>query len=492
MKFTIKRFVSLCLSLLILLNIIVFAIPVSAFAATSDIDYTYLDSQIDKATYFRNTEAKKYIKYAIKRYIDSDSRLYEDLFTNKRRITFVFEGASTKYTSLYNADRNQALMLVIGLESSKKPKITAYSSYFSTLPDDPWAIGKYQQSNYLGSDPNKKYCGSGILVDGIYHFEKHSSSNYKYTSRKLENTYSVYFTPEGSYKVLKATDILIHDKANSTPQIVHDKSGTQYKAKSIGCITYNREQYNINESNRIPVSGYVVVNRMLFQNVLSLWFEDSDHWADTVAKEALNTVLKDSKIRVPKTNAATPNIQIYPNSLNYQIIKGNSCAISGTIISKYNLKEVIGYMDGEQYVKITSFSSSKKCDIGADKGLDSFKASKLSAGYHTLKIYAKDVNENTATQTIRIIVTKTDGTLNASIAPPSDSTSNNSSSVVYFKKCDSKYTGIIDALKSIGAESSYAYRKTIAAANNITGYSGTSAQNSQMLKLLKEGKLIKP
>lgn len=64
--------------------------------------------------------------------------------------------------------------------------------------------------------------------------------------------------------------------------------------------------------------------------------------------------------------------------------------------------------------------------------------------------------------------------------------------VVCFPKCASSHTSIVSALKSVGADSSYAYRKTIAAANGISGYSGTAAQNTQMLNLLKQGKLIKP
>ena len=62
----------------------------------------------------------------------------------------------------------------------------------------------------------------------------------------------------------------------------------------------------------------------------------------------------------------------------------------------------------------------------------------------------------------------------------------------YFRACASSYTSIVDALNSIGAESSFAYRKKIAAANNITNYSGTPAQNTTMLNLLKQGKLKKP
>ncbi len=58
----------------------------------------------------------------------------------------------------------------------------------------------------------------------------------------------------------------------------------------------------------------------------------------------------------------------------------------------------------------------------------------------------------------------------------------------------STYAGssIIDALKAVGANSSFEYRRQIAVANEIYGYSGTAAQNRLMLSRLKEGKLIKP
>lgn len=62
--------------------------------------------------------------------------------------------------------------------------------------------------------------------------------------------------------------------------------------------------------------------------------------------------------------------------------------------------------------------------------------------------------------------------------------------------CFPKYSGttvsIVNALKSVGADSSYAYRSKIAKANSISGYLGTASQNTQMLGLLKQGRLIKP
>lgn len=63
--------------------------------------------------------------------------------------------------------------------------------------------------------------------------------------------------------------------------------------------------------------------------------------------------------------------------------------------------------------------------------------------------------------------------------------------VNYYKKVSSKYTSLVDALKSIGVNSSFATRKKIASKNNIKAYIGLASQNNKMLDLLKKGKLIK-
>ena len=62
----------------------------------------------------------------------------------------------------------------------------------------------------------------------------------------------------------------------------------------------------------------------------------------------------------------------------------------------------------------------------------------------------------------------------------------------YFKKYTDDSGSIVDALKSIGATSTFTYRKKIAKANGIKTYLGTGSQNTKLLNLLKKGKLIKP
>lgn len=62
----------------------------------------------------------------------------------------------------------------------------------------------------------------------------------------------------------------------------------------------------------------------------------------------------------------------------------------------------------------------------------------------------------------------------------------------YFKKTTYNGSSIIDGLKSIGVDSSFAYRKKIALANGIASYSGTGSQNKALVDLLKSGKLVAP
>lgn len=64
--------------------------------------------------------------------------------------------------------------------------------------------------------------------------------------------------------------------------------------------------------------------------------------------------------------------------------------------------------------------------------------------------------------------------------------------VNYFTKYNGNSVSIVSALNSIGATSTFAYRKKIASANGIKLYAGTANQNTTMLNLLKQGKLIKP
>lgn len=61
----------------------------------------------------------------------------------------------------------------------------------------------------------------------------------------------------------------------------------------------------------------------------------------------------------------------------------------------------------------------------------------------------------------------------------------------YYTKISYTGTSIVDALKSINVNSSFENRSLLASRNGINNYTGTSAQNNQLLSLLKQGKLKK-
>lgn len=62
----------------------------------------------------------------------------------------------------------------------------------------------------------------------------------------------------------------------------------------------------------------------------------------------------------------------------------------------------------------------------------------------------------------------------------------------YFTKYSGTTNSIVSALKTLGVNSSFAYRAQIAKANGIRLYAGTATQNTKLLNLLKSGMLIKP
>lgn len=63
---------------------------------------------------------------------------------------------------------------------------------------------------------------------------------------------------------------------------------------------------------------------------------------------------------------------------------------------------------------------------------------------------------------------------------------------LYFPTYTGSSPSIVTALNALGVDSGFSYRTQIAAANRIAVYSGSAAQNTNLLRLLKQGKLVKP
>ena len=70
-----------------------------------------------------------------------------------------------------------------------------------------------------------------------------------------------------------------------------------------------------------------------------------------------------------------------------------------------------------------------------------------------------------------------------------DSNGTMQSTTAYYPRYTGTSGSIVAALNAIGVNSSYATRKLVAKENGINGYVGSAKQNTQMLQLLKGGKL---
>ena len=85
------------------------------------------------------------------------------------------------------------------------------------------------------------------------------------------------------------------------------------------------------------------------------------------------------------------------------------------------------------------------------------------------------------------------GVMNFSASIEADAASpNDYYTSIYFPRYTGYSGSIVTGLNSVGVESSYSYRSKIAVANGISGYRGTADQNTHMLNLLKQGRLIRP
>ena len=140
--------------------------------------------------------------------------------------------------------------------------------------------------------------------------------------------------------------------------------------------------------------------------------------------------------------------------------------------------------DNSEYYKACDSKYTSIVDALNSIGVDSSKANrKKIASSNGIKNYTGTVSQNTT-----MLKKLKAGTLKK----PTSKNSKPKKTVSYFPKCSSNYSSIIDALKSVGANSSYDYRKKIASANGIKNYTGTTSQNTTMLKKLKAGTLKKP
>lgn len=101
-----------------------------------------------------------------------------------------------------------------------------------------------------------------------------------------------------------------------------------------------------------------------------------------------------------------------------------------------------------------------------------------------------DANHWNATKCAMAIASALGCKINVSTVKPTINVSRET--YTYFPVFKSSSCSIVDCLKSIGVDSSFAYRQRIASKNGVANYRGSAPQNDKLVSLGKKGKLIKP
>lgn len=177
------------------------------------------------------------------------------------------------------------------------------------------------------------------------------------------------------------------------------------------------------------------------------------------------------------------------NSVAYREIAVNGRYIRGYICPKYEAEEeheLDPVPKAEYYPQYTGTSNSIVDALKA-LGIDSSLANrKTIAEKNGISGYSGKASENEKLLTLlkQGNLIKHATTTHTELVTPVPA-------VAYYPEYSGNSNSLVDALKTLKIDSSFNHRKQIAKVNGIHTYIGTASQNTKMLNLLKDGKLIK-
>lgn len=175
------------------------------------------------------------------------------------------------------------------------------------------------------------------------------------------------------------------------------------------------------------------------------------------------------------------------DAVGYRALQVNGKTIRGYICPKYEAeKEPVKTEDNTLYYPKYTGTSNSLVDALKSLKIDSSKAYRTQiANANGIKGYTGKASENTMLLNL----------LKEGKLFKCDAAQKEAEKPVKTVKYYAKYTGtsnsLVDALKSRKIDSSFTHRKQIAKANGISAYVGLATQNTKLLNLLKQGKLIK-
>lgn len=227
-----KRILAILLSLCLILTMIptYFAVEAEAVSGVNSLTC---------AGFITNSIPQKYIDTMMRYYINNNSSLQTTL-NNGLSVVFMFEGGSDNYwngSTYYDGVgdvRNQAVCIVVKMDSSGNAYIAYYCENCSSIPDDP-----------QNCTNGVAYSGATTVMDGIHSFYTWNHTG-PYGAFQL-NVGQGYYTPNANLNgyVAGASGLNIHTRSTNT--CGGAAAGWDW---SLGCQVIGSGYYTGNEFNQ--------------------------------------------------------------------------------------------------------------------------------------------------------------------------------------------------------------------------------------------------
>ena len=257
--------------------------------------------------------------------------------------------------------------------------------------------------------------------------------------------------------------------------------------KNLSLEIYNKLMVKI--SDYIKSQNIEITNSIKNHNVNALIsFIENSNYQEEITQEKMNHYYNKFKSKIENKHNKFLNYFLNNNELNsfYQKLNNDYFAYAINLKSKKpiwketldNYFELISSTIDDMINEISTFSKEKSEQIKNNNYKNYYDEFESLKNMYEFNVFNKDDYYKKIEEKIKIIKNE----INKKINPD----------LQYFPPTPYKDYSIVDGLKAIGADSSYDYREKIAEKNGIESYLGTPQQNTVMLNLLKEGKLLKP
>lgn len=270
---------------------------------------------------------------------------------------------------------------------------------------------------------------------------------------------------------------------------VRDKVVDLLKGYDVEIIFTDNNEGNVDEGLTSRRSVYVNQKANAFVSIHHNAFTGS--WNDATGVE-IYTDKNPTSADLELANA------IYKNLPNYTGLKGRGIKKANfTVINQNNIPAVLvegGFMDSNNdYKVITSEEGQLGYARAVAEGIIEFL--KLKKVLQTTKSIVDLANEVIAgkygvgearKQALGSLYNEVQAKVNEIIKGKTTQPT-----YTYLSNPNYKGSSIVDALNQIKVDSSFEYRKKLAAKNNIKDYTGRADENKRLLDRLKAGKLIK-